>query len=135
MTEMSANLSPPRATRPTGLSGLILAAPTAVLLAVRTTLAMRAEEAGIATNILASEPVLRMGLLANLIGAALFGVLQVIAYHALAGVELGIALLRDYFRLLKSLVEATDVPVLIHLAPLILKIGMNDAAAILHAFL
>lgn len=134
MTEVTAGLSSRPTTRSSGLFGLILAAGGAVALAVRTTLALRAEEAGVASNILASEPVLRMGFVANLIGAALFGLLQLVAYHALAALKFGIAVLQDYFRLLRSLIEATDVPVLIHLAPLMLKLAEHDVAAIVHAF-
>ena len=135
MTELIAELLPRQRTLSAGVVARIVVAATAVVAAVRAAHAMRVEAAATASNILSAEPVVRMGLAANLIGAALYGALQFGLHHALAPLKMGFAMYGAYFRLVESAVSAANVPLLVHLAPLFLKLAVHDFYAIAHALL
>jgi len=135
MTELIAELLPRQRTISAEVVARIVVAATAVAVAVRAAHAMRVEAAATASDILSAEPVVRMGLVANLIGAALYGALQFGLHHALAPLKMGVAMYAAYFRLVESAVSAANVPLLVHLAPLFLKLAVHDLSEVAHAFL
>ena len=135
MTELIAELFPRQRTISAGVVARIVVAATAVVVAVRTAHAMRVEAAATASDILSAEPVVRMGLVANVIGAALYGALQFSLHHAVAPLKLGFAIFGTYFQLVKSAVYAANVPLIIHLAPLFWKLAVLELSEFAHAFL
>lgn len=133
MTDLIGDFSPRETARPLGPFGYLLVAATAIVLTGRAVLSIRAEAAATASGILNSEPVVRMGLAANLLGATVYGFLVLALHYAFAPMRLSFALLHAYFRILAG--AAGDLPMFVHLAPLILKLALLDLAHAAHSIL
>ena len=93
MTREIAVQATPRIGKAAGLLNLAAMAAGAVVLAVRSAVIARSADAATASDILSSEPVLRLGGAANLIGVAVYGAMTLLLNEAYVPVKFSLSLL------------------------------------------
>jgi hypothetical protein len=109
----------------------IVAAALGVVVFVRAALALRAEAAATASIVLGSEPAIRLGVIANLIGAGFYGLLTLVFRYALVPAKTSVALLGAYFHFLRH--AGSVAGSLVHVAPMIVQSGAHTLVNLIAA--
>ena len=123
MSELIAGLSPRLKNTPALLLGQMVTASLTAAVLVRSALTLRAESAATASSVLSAEPVFRLGFVANLIGAAFYGLLTLVLHYAMAPAKLSLSLLAAYLTLLRRAVS--EAAILVHFAPALFHEGVH----------
>lgn len=130
MHESTQDIAFPSRHRPEGLLAMLALAASAGVVAVRTAVLVRGQAAATASDILASEQASRLGLFANLIGAAVYGAMTFVFHAALAPLQTSLSLIAAYVRFARTVVAADGLT--LSLASVLLRAGEHALWGAMH---